>query len=96
MVSRGRFRDAMKAITSMLVGKIFPAAFSFPFSLLIFGVSGYRTFANFFISLPDLLVSTRGIELHGYEGEMSMGTSTSYTLNQAGVGKTASKFYSRT
>ena len=44
MVSRGRFRDAMRAI--MLVGKIFPAAFSFPFSLLIFVVSGgqgYRT-----------------------------------------------------
>ena len=37
------------------------------------------------------------IELHGYEGELwSVGTSTSYTLNQAGVGKTASKFYSRT
>ena len=92
MVSRGRFRDAMKAI--MLVGKIFPVAFSFPFSLLIFGVSGLQNLF-FIISIPDLS-NSRKIELHGYEGEMSMGTSTSYTLNQAGVGKTASKFYSRT
>ena len=37
------------------------------------------------------------IKLDGYKGELwSMGTSTSYTLTQAGIGKTASKFYSRT
>ena len=92
MVSRGRFRDAMKAI--MLVGKIFPAAFSFPFSLLISNFWGFRVTEPFNFSTGSIQLAE--IELHGYEGEMSMGTSTSYTLNQAGVGKTASKFYSRT